>query len=228
MVADPLAISSGAIGDQLAIGQRLVGDCILTVCLWLQKVCNFLGDWSATYQWLVGDQSATENCVKIVCNHCNWSAISRRPVGNLSATTKNLSTIDLVTERFHLQQPKPPCDQIVPATFCKRSVTSLRPPCNRPATTQNFARKEVADRLQAMCDWGFRAAKWSQLKNWPCHDAGFYTKGRPLVKSNPICPSDKLSWQPGCPVLNINIHVQGNFCISQGNGSSDNLPENLV
>ena len=56
--------------------------------------------------------------------------------------------------------------------------------------------------------------------------AGFYTKGRPLVKSNLICPSDKLSWQPGCPVLNINI--QGNFCISQENGSSDNLPENLV
>ena len=55
---------------------------------------------------------------------------------------------------------------------------------------------------------------------------GFYTKSCPLVKSNLICPSDKLSWQPGCPVLNINI--QGNFCISQGNGSSDNLPENLV
>ena len=53
--------------------------------------------------------------------------------------------------------------------------------------------------------------------------AGFYTKGRPLVKSNLICPSDKLSWQPGCPVLNINI--QGNFCISQVNGPSDNLPE---
>ena len=58
------------------------------------------------------------------------------------------------------------------------------------------------------------------------YNAGFYTKGRPLVKSNLICPSDKLSWQPGCPILNINI--QGNFCISQGNGSSDNLPENLV
>ena len=52
------------------------------------------------------------------------------------------------------------------------------------------------------------------------------TKGRPLVKSNLICPSDKLSWQPGCPILNINI--QGNFRISQGYGSSDNLPENLV
>ena len=46
----------------------------------------------------------------------------------------------------------------------------------------------------------------------------FYTKGHPLLKSNLIRPSDKLSWQPGCPVLHIN--VQENFCISQGNGSS--------
>ena len=44
-------------------------------------------------------------------------------------------------------------------------------------------------------------------------NTGFYTKGRPLVKSNLIGPSDKLTWQPGCPVSNINI--QGNFCISQ-------------
>ena len=72
---------------------------------------------------------------------------------------------------------------------------------------------------------------------------GFYTKGCPLVKSNLISPSDKLSWQPGCPVNLIspsdklswqpgcpvlNINIQGNFCISQGNGSSDNLSENLV
>ena len=61
-----------------------------------------------------------------------------------------------------------------------------------------------------------RAADISSKLSW-C--TGFYTKGRPLLKSNLICPSDKLSWQPGCPVLNINIHVQGNFCISQGNGS---------
>ena len=60
----------------------------------------------------------------------------------------------------------------------------------------------------------------------PLTHSGFHTKGRLLVKSNLICPSDKLSWQPGCPILNINI--QGNFCISQGNCSSGNLPENLV
>ena len=34
---------------------------------------------------------------------------------------------------------------------------------------------------------------------------GFYTKGRPLVKSNLICPSDKLGWQLDCPFLNINM-----------------------
>ena len=56
--------------------------------------------------------------------------------------------------------------------------------------------------------------------------AGFYTKGRPLVKSNLICPSDKLSWQPGCPILNTNI--QGNLCMDQGYGSLDNLSEKLV
>ena len=58
---------------------------------------------------------------------------------------------------------------------------------------------------------------------WAKHDkasdttpyTGFYTKGRLLVKSNLIYP-----------VLNINIHE--NICISQGNVSSDNLPENLV
>ena len=37
------------------------------------------------------------------------------------------------------------------------------------------------------------------------YPSGFYTKGCPLVKSNLICPSDKLSWQPGGPVLNVNI-----------------------
>ena len=44
--------------------------------------------------------------------------------------------------------------------------------------------------------------------------------------SNPTWFVRWTTWQPGCPVLDINI--QGNFCFSQGNGSSDNLPENLV
>ena len=78
--------------------------------------------------------------------------------------------------------------------------------------------------------FNFSSFKNDKIRQFPIQasPAGFYIKGRPLVKSNLICPSDKLSWQPGCPILNINIHVQGNFCISQGNGSSANLPENLV
>ena len=74
---------------------------------------------------------------------------------------------------------------------------------------------------ESTSDWWFSSQMASNAENV----SGFYTKGRQLVKPNLICPSDKLSWQPSCPVLNINI--QGNFCISQGNGSSDKLPENL-
>ena len=81
--------------------------------------------------------------------------------------------------------------------------------------------------VQANCEQKKRSGTWATFPNVDYSDAaGFYTKGRPPVKSNLICPSDKLSWQPGCPIININI--QRNFCISQGNGSSDNLPENLV
>ena len=46
---------------------------------------------------------------------------------------------------------------------------------------------------------------------WATGCSGFYTKGRPLVKSNLICPSDKLSWHPGCPVLNINLYDTRKF-----------------
>ena len=134
-VSNHSAISWGAIGNRLAIGGRLVGDCILSVCFWLQKVCNLFGDRSATDRRQVGDQSATKNCVGIVCNRCNWSAISSQPV----------------TERFHLQQPKPPCDQIVPATVCNRSATSRRPPCNHPATSLQPPEILVARRSPTGC-----------------------------------------------------------------------------
>ena len=61
--------------------------------------------------------------------------------------------------------------------------------------------------------------------SWPkVAGPGFYTKGCPLVKSNLICPSDKLSWQPGCPVLYISL--QGNFRLSHRNASSNNLLKN--
>ena len=147
VVVYPSAISWGAIGNRLAIGWRLVGDCILSVCFWLQKLCNFLeigwqpiGDWSAISRWL-----------KTVSGLSATAATGPRSVGNLSATIKNLSTIDLVAERFHLQQQKPPCDQIVPATFCIRSATSRRPPCNLPATSLRPPEILVTRRLPTVC-----------------------------------------------------------------------------
>ena len=151
VVVDPSAISRQSVGDQLGSERQTIDDRSATVSwafvFWLQKLCNFL----EIGRQPIGDWSATKNCVGIVCNRCNWSAISRQPVGDLSATTKNLFTIDLVAERFHLQQPKPPCDQIVPATFCNRSVTSRRPPCNHPATSLRPPEILVARRSPTGC-----------------------------------------------------------------------------
>ena len=150
-VGNHSAISLGAIGNRLAIGRRLVGDCILSVCFWLQKVCNLFGDRSATDRRQVGDWKLCRDCLQPLQLVGDQLPTSRRPVGNLSATTKNLSTIDLVAERFHLQQPKPPCDQIVPATVCNRSATSRRPPCNHPATSLRPPEILVARRSPTGC-----------------------------------------------------------------------------
>ena len=158
VVVDPSAIRRQSVGDQLGSNRQPIGDRSATGWrLYLERLfliaetLQLCGDRSATDRRLVGDQSATKNCVGIVCNRCNWSAISRQPVGDLSATTKNLSTIDLVAERFHLQQPKPPCDQIVHATFCNRSATSRRPPCNHPATSLRPPEILVARRSPTGC-----------------------------------------------------------------------------
>ena len=142
-----LPTSRQSVGDQLGSDRQPIGDRSATVSLAFVFDCRK----SATFWRSVGNRSATKNCVGIVCNRCNWSAISRQPVGNLSATTKNLSTTDLVAERFHLQQPKPPCDQIVPATFCNLSPTSRRPPCNRPATSLRPPEILVARRSPTGC-----------------------------------------------------------------------------
>ena len=161
------AISWGAIGNRLAIGRRLVGGCILSVCFWLQKVCNFLeigrqpiGDWSAisrqlktvsglsatvaTGRWSVGNQSAT--CRQPVGDHQKpfYDRFGRREV-SLAATKTSL-------------RPNRPCNRLQPVG--DQSPTSLQPPCNLPATTLNFGRKEVADQLQAMCDRGLREYWW--------------------------------------------------------------------
>ena len=136
-VGNQLAISWGAIGDWSATGWRLYLVCLFLIAESLQ---------------LFGDRSATDLRLKTVSGLSATAAIGGRPVGDLSATTKNLSTINLVAERlFHLQQPKPPCDQIVPATFCNRLPTSRRPPCNRPATSLRPSEILVARKSPTGC-----------------------------------------------------------------------------
>ena len=78
VVADPSAISWGGIGNRLAIGRRLVGDCILSVCLWLQKVCNFL----EIGRQPIGDWSAISLLLKTVSGLSATAAIGRRSVAN--------------------------------------------------------------------------------------------------------------------------------------------------
>ena len=163
-----------SVRERSATDWRSVGDWLSTVsCAFVydcRKSATFwrsVGNRSTTGRRSVGEWKLGRDCLQPLQLVGDRSPTSWRPVGNLSATTKNLSTIDLVPERFHLQQPKPPCDQIVPATFCNQSPTCLQPPCNLPATTRNFGRKEVADRLQAMCDRGltkFMGPTWGPTK----------------------------------------------------------------
>ena len=134
------AISRQSVGDQLGSDREPIGDRSATGWrLYLERLfliaesLQLFGDRSATERRLVGDPLATKNCVGIVCNRCNWSAISHSNNQNLLATKSSLQT-----------------------SATGRPPTSLQPPCNLPATTRNFGRKEVADRLQAMCDRGFR------------------------------------------------------------------------
>ena len=136
-----------SVGERSATDWRSVGDWLATVSWAFVFDCRK----SATFWRSVGNRSAISRRLKTVSGLSATAATGRRPVGNLSATTKNLSTVDLVAERFHLQQPKPPCDQIVPATFCNRSATSRRLPCNRPATSLQPPEILVARRSPTGC-----------------------------------------------------------------------------
>ena len=161
-----------SVGDQLGSDRQPIGDRSATVSWAFVFDCRK----SATFLRSVGNRSATKNCVGIVYNRCNWSAISRQPVGDQSATTKNLFTIDLVAERLYLQQPKPPCDQIVPATFCNRSATSRRLPCNHPATSLWPPEILVARRSPTGCKLCVTGAL---LVRTPHHEMDCATMGGP-------------------------------------------------
>ena len=139
-VGNQSAISWGAIGNRLAIGRRLVVDCILSVCFRLQKVCNFL----EIGRQLIGDQSATENCVGIVCNRCDWSAISRHPVGDHQKPFYDRfgrREVSLAATKTSLR-PNRPCNLLQPVGDIL--ATTLQPPCDHPKLWSQRGRRPVA------------------------------------------------------------------------------------
>ena len=86
----------------------------------------------------------------------NQSATSRQPVGDHQKPFYDRfgrREVSLAATKTSLR-PNHPCNLLQPVG--DQSPTSLQPPCSLPVTTRNFGRKEVADRLQAMCDRGLR------------------------------------------------------------------------
>ena len=176
VVVDPSAISRQSVGDQLGSDRQPIGDRSATGWrLYLERLfliaetLQLFGDRSATDRRLVGDQSATKNCVGIVRNRCNCSAISRQPVGDLSATCRRPPKTFL---RSIWSQTGFTCsNQNLLATKLplKPSATGLRPVADLlattlqlPATTRNFWR--IADRLQAMCHRGFSKHAFDSIR----------------------------------------------------------------
>ena len=162
MVADQSAVSRRSVGERLAIGRRLVGDFISGVRFWLQKVCNSL----EIGRQPIGNWSAISRRLKTVSGLSATAATGRRSVANLSPTSRQPISdhqkpfynrfgrreVSLAATKISLR-PNRPCNLL--QQVGDQSPTSLQPPCNLPATTRNFGRKEVAGRLQAMCDRGF-------------------------------------------------------------------------
>ena len=112
-----------------SIAWELVDDCFWRVCI--QGSRKDYHHLKAGRQPLV-ELSATKNCARVVCNHCNYP---RHVVNQCSAlTTKHISRIKLVAKRFRLQQTKFLSDQIVQATSLQlRQHVSHLHVCDLPA-----------------------------------------------------------------------------------------------
>ena len=162
VIVDPSAISRQSVDDQLGSDRQPIGDQSATGWrLYLERLfliaetLHLFGDRSATDRRLVGNQSATKNGVGIVCNCCNWSAISRQPVGDLSATCRGppktflrsiwskrgftCSNQNLLATKSSLQ----------PSAIGRRPVadllaTTLQPPCDHPKFWSQGGRRPVA------------------------------------------------------------------------------------
>ena len=151
-VGDQSAISRRSVGERSATYWRSVGDWLATVS------CAFVFLIAESVQ-LFGDRSAICRRPKL-CRDClqllgDQSPTSRRPVGDHQKPFYDRfgrREVLLAATKTSLRSNRP-CNRLQPVG--DQSPTSLQPPCNLPATTRNFGHKEVADQLQAMCDWGF-------------------------------------------------------------------------
>ena len=159
VVVDQSAISRRSVGERLATDWRSIGDWLATVS-WAfvfdcRKSATFFLDRSATDRRLIGDQSATKNCVGIVYNRCNWSAISRQPLGDQSATCRRppktflrsiWSQRGFTCSNQNLLATKSP---LQPSATGRRPVadllaTTLQPPCDHPKFWSQGGRRPVA------------------------------------------------------------------------------------
>ena len=143
-VGNHSAISWGAIGNRLATGRRLVGDCILSVCFWLQKVCNFL----EIDRQLIGDWSTISRRLKTLSGLSATAATGRRSVGNQSATCRRPPKTVLRSIWLHRRFTCSNQNLLASESSLQLSATGWRPVADLLATA-----------VQPPCDHNF---KWSQ------------------------------------------------------------------
>ena len=120
---------------------------ILSVCLWLQKVCNILeisrqpiGNWSAISRRL----KTVSGLSAIAATGRRSSPTSRWPVGNHQKPFYDRfgrREVSLAATKTSLRPNRP----------CNRSPTSRRSPCNRPATSLRPLEILVARRSPTGC-----------------------------------------------------------------------------
>ena len=158
------------VGNQSAISWGAIGDRSATVYWVFVFDCRK----SATFWRSVGNRSAISRRLKSVSGLSATAATGRRSVANQSATSRQSvgdhqkpfydrfgrREVSLAATKTSLR-PNRPCNLLQPVG--DQSPTSLQTPCNLPATTRNFGRKEVADRLQAMCVYRHCDDKFSRV-----------------------------------------------------------------
>ena len=151
-VGDQSAISRRSDGERSATDWRSVGDCILSVCFWMQKLCNFLeigrqpiGDWSAISRRLKTVSGLSATAATGRRSVANQSATCRQPVGDYQKPFYDWSgrrEVSLVATKTSLR-PNRPCNLLQPV--------GDRPPCNHPATTLRPPEILVARRSPTGC-----------------------------------------------------------------------------